>query len=335
MKNSASKACFLAVVLFSVSAFAAGSVSAANRIEGTVYDPERRPVNDVQIELQNDVGSLLSTTKTRSGGRFTFSGVSAGRYLIKVIPVGLAYLEETTSVDVINYGRANSSDTAYVDIYLRFDKRAQDQLLNRQAEVVFVQEVPDEAKKMYLSGIEEIKTDREKGLNKLKRAIELFPTYFDALSLLGREYLFSNDFREAYPYLIRAVDINPRSFASYYNLGYAFYYLNEISAGLLAARAAIMLAPADVDARVLYGILLRVSSKDEEAISELLKANSLSRNENPEAHWQLALVYNKLGRNEDAAKELELYIKVKPNIDPIEKKKTRELIQKLRGSKKK
>jgi tetratricopeptide (TPR) repeat protein len=315
--------------VFIISAACPIPVLAINRIEGTVYSPDRRPVNDVRVELQSDVGSLLNTAKTRSGGRFTFVGVAAGRFLIKVIPMGLGFLEETTYVEVLNFGRTNSSDTEYVDIYLKYDKRAQKETQNRSTEVVFAQDVPERARKLYESGVDSLKKNPEKGIVDLKEALAIFPAYFDALTALGNEYIARKDYANAYPFFLQAIDINPRSFTSYYNLSVSFYQLNEIKAALPAAKAATMLSPSYVDALVLYGVLLRLSEDYKEAMAELVKANSLSNNQNPEAHWQLALVFNKLNRNEEAAKELELYIKTNPNS--AENKKTQELIGKLRG----
>ncbi len=122
-------------------------VLALNRIEGLVYDPNRIPVNDVRVELLDEVESILANTKTTSGGRFTFSGVSSGRFIVKVIPVGQNFLEETKDVEIVNATRL-SSDTAYVDIYLRYDKRSSETLENRPAEAIFIQDVPKDAKRL-------------------------------------------------------------------------------------------------------------------------------------------------------------------------------------------
>jgi tetratricopeptide (TPR) repeat protein len=306
-------------------------VRATNRIEGVVYNPSRQPVNDVQIELQNDVGSLLSTAKTRGGGRFSFVGITAGRFLIRAVPMGLGFLEETVSTEIVNYGRVNSSDTAYVDIFLRYDRRASEQLQNRPAEVVFAQEVPIEAKKLYESGVQNIEKNPSEAITNFLEATRISPIYFDALLALGRTYMFLKDYNAAYPCFLRAIDINPRSVSSYYNLGLSFYQLNQVPAGLAAAKAATLLAPGYVDAQTLYGIFLRLNQNYKDAEIVLLKANALAKSGDPEVHWQLALLYNKLNRNEDAAKELELYLKSNPSS--ADRKKTQELIAKLRGAK--
>lgn len=325
---------FLCLSFFLVMFFASNILSkpvlAINRIEGMVYDPNRVPVNNVRVELLDEVGSTLTSTRTTSGGRFSFVGVSSGSFLVKVIPMGLNLLEETKEVSVYS-SRRGSSDTAYVDIYLRYDKRGNENLQNRPAEAVFVQDIPKEAKKLYEAASESLKKNQEKGISELEEAIKIFPNYFDALNSLGREYNSRKEYRKAYPYLIKAIDINSRSVSAYYSLAYAFFQLNEIPAALEAAKAVTILAPSYSDAQLLYGILLRTSGNYKEAETALVKAKSLTKKPNPEIHWQLALLYNKLNRNKEAVEELEAYLKV--STDSSEKKKVQDLIGKLRNAK--
>ncbi|HEX8198392.1 MAG TPA: tetratricopeptide repeat protein, partial [Pyrinomonadaceae bacterium] len=59
------------------------------------------------------------------------------------------------------------------------------------------------------------------------------------------------------------------------------------------------------------------------------QAKSLNKNNSvAEIHWQLALLYNKLGRNQEAAVELESYLKILPNAS--NKEDIKNLIAKLR-----
>lgn len=78
----------------------------------------------------------------------------------------------------------------------------------------------------------------------------------------------------------------------------------------------------------MYGTLLRVDGSYEQSEKVLLLAKKLSKDTVPEVHWQLALLYNKLGRNKEAADELELYLKAQP--DARDKKDIQDLIAKLR-----
>src|SRR5438093_13065945 len=92
-----------------------------NRIEGQVYDPNHRPVENVYVELLNEVDSVIQRTKTNSSGRFTFSGVPPGRLTVRVLTFGTNFMEQTQEVVIVQ--TRNSNDVDYVDISLRYDKR--------------------------------------------------------------------------------------------------------------------------------------------------------------------------------------------------------------------
>ena len=300
-----------------------------NRIEGQVYAPNRSPVENAYVELLNDVESVIARTRTTPSGRFSFGGIPPGRFIVKVLPIGGNFLVQTQEVQLTTVSR-NGGDTAYIDVYLRIDKRGGDNAAPMTREVLFVQEVPSEAKKLYDEGVAILGKTQEKGEAKLEEAIKLFPTYFDALSLLGRDYIGRKEYEKGYPYLLRAIDINARSYASYYSLGFAFYNLKQYPAALEAAKAAIVLMPESSDGQLLYGTVLRITGDFTDAEKALVKANTLTKKMNSDVHWQLALLYNKLNRNQETINELETFLKLVPGSP--DKNKIQEMIVKLKAS---
>jgi len=215
-----------------------------------------------------------------------------------------------------------------LDIYLKIDKRKFNSGFNGISEVVFVQEVPEEARRLYKKGLKDI-NDGSKGFDEIEQALRVFPEYFDALNTLGCEYVARKEYQKSLAYLIRSIDVNQRSFSSFYALAYACYELNHRPEALEAARAATVLQPTSVNAQLLYGTLLRLDGSYEKAEKVLLEGKKLSKERSvPEIHWQLALLYNKLGRNKEAADELEEYLKLQP--DAPNKKEIQGLIAKLR-----
>jgi len=298
-----------------------------NRIEGQVFDPNHRPVQNIYVELLGETDSVLQRTRTNSAGRFTFSGVPAGRLTVKVLPYGTNLMEQSQEVEIIQ--TRNRSDTAYVDITLRYDKHGRQAAIEKSG-VVFVQDIPAAAKKLYVDGIADLAKHQEKGLEELQAAINIFPDYFDALDSLGKEFISRKMYEKGYPHLLRAVDVNPRSFSSYYSLGYAFYQMKQYPAALEAARATTLLLPASAEAQLLYGTILRITGSYAEAEKALLLANSLAKKSNAETHWQLSLLYNRLNRTQDTVDELEAFLKLVPGSP--DKKKIRDMIAKLKSS---
>jgi len=269
-------------------------------------------VRDLYVELQNENYFAIARTRTDSAGRFSFNGVSFGRFNVRVMTSGTNYIEVTESVDLVNVMRG-AGDSVYLEIYLKFDKNKVNSGLAEITDAIFVQDVPEEARKLYRKGLKDLEKG-DVGFNEIEGALNIFPTYFDALNTLGTHYVSKKEYQKSLAYLIRAVDVNQRSFSTYYALAYACYELDHRPEALEAARAATILQPKSFNAQLLYGTLLRLDHSYEKAETALTEAKKLSKNRPvPEVHWQLALLYNKLGRNQEAADELETYLKMQPN----------------------
>src|SRR5438874_13323724 len=158
-----------------------------NRIEGQVYDPNHRPVENVYVELLNDVDSVIQRTKTNASGRFSFVGVPPGRLTVKVLTFGTNFMEQTQEVIIVQTRAGNDVD--YVDINLRYERRTRGPESDLPPGVIFVQEIPPAARTAYLKGIGDFGKDPEKGLLKIEEGIKMSRNYFDALNWLDKEYV--------------------------------------------------------------------------------------------------------------------------------------------------
>ena len=197
------------------------------------------------------------------------------------------------------------------------------------SDTVFVQEVPEEARRLYKNAVKDINDKNNKGFDEIEQALKIFPDYYDALDTLGREYVKRKEYQKSLSYLIKSIDVNQRSFSSFYALAYACYQLNHKTEAIEAARAATIIQPNSVNAQLLYGTVLRLSNSNEKAEKALLQAKNLSKN-SPVAqiHLQLGLLYRQLGRTKDAVNEFESYLEVQP--DAGNKKEIKDLIAELR-----
>jgi tetratricopeptide (TPR) repeat protein len=194
---------------------------------------------------------------------------------------------------------------------------------------VFVQEVPQVAQKEFDRGSDLLKNDRQKeGVESLKKAIDMFPSYFAALELLGMEYVKQQEYEPAIRVLTKAVEVNRRAYQSLYGLSVAQQSLKQLPQAVESMRRAITLNPGSVNANLWMGMLLRQSARLDEAETYLKQAKKLAESKSPDAHWQLALLFNDLKRYREAADELELFLKVQPDSKDTELIK--KLIQRLR-----
>lgn len=298
------------------------AVQQFNSISGHVFDDRRTPIPDLQVELLNDVDSVIQRTKTNSAGLFVFRALSNGIFQVRVQPYETNYVGQTQRVQL-----ERTRAFEQVDFVLAMKKSAS---LTGAPGAVFVQEVPDQARKDYERGAALLhkKDQRKEGVETLKRAIELFPTYFDALELLGTEYVKDHEFDAAIPLLTKAIEVNGRAYPSLYALSIAQYNLKQVPLAIESIRRALTLNQKSSAANLWLGMLLRQTDKLDEAETYLRQADHLAASKLPDAHWQLALLFNQLKRYKEAADELDLFLKVQPDSKDTELIK--KLIQRLR-----
>lgn len=304
-----------------------------NRIIGQVWGPDNRPVPDMYVELNNEVNMSVGRQKTTSSGMYEFTNLSAGLFRVRVLVLGTDYLEQVKDVQILNVVQG-MSDNQYCDFHLKFDPRRVTPMgSGGPPEQVFTQEgITPEAKKLYDKGRDLLMDKKsDEAIAKFKEALAIFPNYYYANSALGSELVERAKYREALDYLIRAIDANQRSFKSYYSLAYACFQLKEMPEAKTAAQAATILSPNSFDAQLLLGMILRQTGSFADAEKALVKAKTIGNNKVPRVNWQLALVYNRLNRNDEAIAELETYVKNETNSQS--KAEANELIAKLRTAK--
>lgn len=287
---------------------------APNTITGFVFDPARRRMADIYVELLDENGMTYARTKTNSSGMYTFRGLPDGVFILRVAAFSFGYTapEQRISLSSFSRIRGRGSVTEQVDFYLRPNAAARNSV--GEAEVVFAQDVPEEARKLYEAGIEDLANKKDtEGLEKLKAAIDLFPTYYLALDRLGTEYLARGHFEAAHVLLRLALHVNPRSFSSRFGFGLVQFKLGQDDDAIATLRLATETYGESANAFMWLGIALHKKGVYGEAKTALVKANKLSDGKSADVHWNLAKVYKDQGLYRDAAEELELMLKVKPD----------------------
>lgn len=217
-----------------------------NSISGYVFGFERQSVSDINVELLDELSRTVGRDRTDSSGHYFFHGIGSGRFQVRVMPFGTDYEEQIQEVEIVNIIRQTASGETRVsgfsneqrDFYLKLRKGIQ---LGRTA-AIFVQDIPEPAKKLYDAAILNLNNKKEaQGLENLKSALEIFPKYYLALERLGNEYVRLGHFEAARILLAIAVDVNPRGFKSWYGLAYSLYSLKKTTEGAKAIQTAVEL----------------------------------------------------------------------------------------------
>jgi tetratricopeptide (TPR) repeat protein len=293
-------------------------------VSGFIFDNQGKPLYNVRVELLNEVNSVLKRIRTDASGRYFFSGLSSGQFVIRALPIGTNYEEQTQDVEIAginNLGRP-LSENLQKDFYLRI--RQNQKKLNQIAGAIFVQEVPKEAEIQYKKGIADLEEKKiDLGVAGLENAIKLFPNYYMALEKLGILFISQQKYEKARNLFSQAVIINERGFNSWYGLGYANYSLKQTEKAIDAVQKAVSINPTSVEALLLLGITLRLDKQYQESEKALKSADKFSEGKSRDVHWYLALLYaQNLKRFKEAADELEVYLKIypaTPNSEAVKK----------------
>ncbi len=298
-------------------------------ISGYVFGPGRIPVSQVAVELRNDFDSVIGRTRTGASGQFTFLGVPSGRFTVTVLPLGTNFEEQSRGVEIAGIGARGQliPENVQIDFYLQPRK---EQEPTSAGQVVFVQEVPEPARKNYESAISDLGSKRtELGVAGLKRAIDIFPTYFLALERLGVEQLLQEQYEDAGKSFRSALSVNQRCFPCWHGVTYASFALEKWDDVIENAQKALELEKNSVGTLAMLGIAQRAVKKYDDAEKSLLRAKKFDDVKTPDIYWNLALLYAyNLKKYQEAADALELYLKSNPTIPDPSKIKT--LIKRLR-----
>jgi tetratricopeptide (TPR) repeat protein len=266
-----------------------------------------------------------------------------GRYIIKIRPGNTGYLEYSQQVVIsaISSSRAtdrpSGSDNQHIDIALRLDERGMYGPFAIPG-VVFVQNVPEQAKRNYDEGIVYLRDKKEEqAFAKLRQALEVFPDYYAALDRLGAEYgvrgvtdkgIDKEYLQAGLVLLTKAAQVNPRGYSSMYGLGWIEYHLGMTPEAIDHLGKAAALYGKAPEPYLMLGKAYRRAKTPDKAEEALKRADQLANGKDPDIHWTLANVYNEQKRYGEAAAQLELYLKNAPKgEDP---QKIKDLISKLR-----
>jgi tetratricopeptide (TPR) repeat protein len=297
---------------------------ARSSISGFVLDTDQRPIGQIIVELRNEFNSVIGRTRTEGSGRFFFSGLGHGRYILHALPLGTGFSEQSVEVEISGIGIRGQmlADNVNKDIYLK-PRRSSEATPAKNA-VIYAQAVPQDAEALYKDAVSDLdRGNADTGIANLEKAVAVFPTYFAALHRLGVVRLTQNRFADAIEMFNRALAVNDRSFNSLYGLAYAQYVTRKFTEAVSSLEKAVELKPDSLGANLLLGTAQRITKDFANAEKALKKAARLAEGTSPDVHWQLALLYGRdMNRFEEAVRELELYLKLSPNApnkDDVEK----------------
>ena len=106
LRTSIRTTVLLAAVIFVLELFASPVYGqGGNSVGGHVFGVDRRPLSDIHVELLDDLSRTLARARTDASGRYTFFGLSSGRFRVRVMPFGTDYDEQELEVEIVSFTR--------------------------------------------------------------------------------------------------------------------------------------------------------------------------------------------------------------------------------------
>jgi Tfp pilus assembly protein PilF len=295
----------------------------------TVRDDSGHTVSSIRVSLEDENSQPIATKFPDGSGRFQFRGLRSGIYNVRVETAGTPFEPVTVSVPLQSMtnstiNRSTTDIPTPIDIVLRRRKSAD----GAAPAIVFSQVIPPPAREEFTRAVSNLNKSSASGIDSLKKAVEIFPDYFDALELLGTQYAKLGQFQDAAPILARALAVNDKATISMYWLGFSYLKLNRFNESIEWLQNASTLDSANPNVFMALGLAHGLNNSLDEAESALKTAYKLGGPGAADSHLYLAGLYNKRERYGEAWRELELYLKEAKGVkDPAQIK---EMISKLK-----
>ena len=297
------------------------ALQAGVSIYGTVSLPDGNPAIRVIVRISGSSG-LNREVRTDNQGRYEFQGIPAGRYRLTV----------TNPADPSQFTDAVEADTSrtagnrlLIHLYLRTPQAKKETRAGVVSLAEASQQIPKDARKAFEEGVR-LKVDNQidKALKIFTRAIELYPSYFQALAERGQLHIAKNQNTEAIADFERAVKLNEGWGPALRGLGYCYLEQQKFEDAAQFLERAVAAEPGVANTHLFFGIASLALDRRDAAKNALQEALKLDSKGAVTAHIYLADLYARQERYTDAADELRIYLAASPGAPNAAKLKAKE-----------
>jgi len=275
--------------------------SGNNTIQGRVHFPSGQTTGSVKVSLESTSSfGASSSTATDQDGTFRFRGLEPGSYTV-IVDAGNQYekAREPVIIDQESRGRL-----VQVAVQLRFKVDASNPAFAG---------VPEKALNLYEKGTAAAKKgDNKAAAQFFSDAVAAHPNFAMALTDLGFQYMKLNQMDKAAETYEALIKLKPEDPTAHLNLGIARYNQKKFEDAETHLRKALELKSTGPMAHYYLGMTLVNLKRHNEALPEF-EATVANGGENIAlAHRYLGGLYMSTNKNQQAADELEKYLKLDP-----------------------
>ncbi len=284
-----------------------------------------------EVRLEQQLGRTIDTTTTDMLGRFTFSNVPRGSYILRVEIDGFQVAEQRVEVrDDDHHAIAN----IIVDKPVAPDSRADKNSGSYVADISQFMH-PQKAVDVYNKALgNSRKGKKEEAIRQLEESIRIAPDFCQAYADLGVLYWQAGRVEDAERALLRAHELNARNADPLVWLSGLYADTNRPERAVAIAEEAIRRNPRSGAAFLYLGIALYKLSLLDRAEAALKKAFGLGPKMG-QARLMLANVYLRQSRYGDTLDQLDRYLAENPGgVDrPAAEETRRKLLKALEAKK--
>ena len=271
-----------------------GQVSSETALAGTLT-----------VELVSNDHAVSESAYVRPDGSFEFASVSPGGYELRMTGAGGAIIyhqpilingpEPNLSINIP--GRQNEDTNGGGTVSIR-------QLQHK---------IPPEARKEFDKGVTASKKgDHQSALDHFQKAVSIDPELADGYNNLGSAHATLGQLEQAAKQFQKAIDLVPDHTLAVANLSVTLCKMHQYPEAERVARRALSLDSSLLKIRYVLAVcLIAQHGNNVEVLENLQRASA----EVPKAHLVAADILEETGRRDDAATQLEEYLKSTPGQD--------------------
>jgi tetratricopeptide (TPR) repeat protein len=289
-------------------------------ISGQVRTGDHKTVENVMIRIETHAGAVVDEGTTDSLGRFRFTRLRAGQYRV-LAKAGTS----TAPAQLVDLSRA--SPRVHVLLELAPDSPT---FVSRERPGVIDVRVPVDARnhvEKARAAVAENKSNE--AISHFKKAIEIYPEFYDAHMSLAQLYMDSSQWEKAEASLRQALKIMPKSVAAMVSLGEVYRRQKKYSEGEKVLEQALKINDASWQSNFTLGRIYWELKDIAKAARYVARSIELQPNV-AEAHLLAGNIFIRAGLPSNALIEYEEYMRLAPNGEFAAQTQT--LIEKLKKS---
>jgi tetratricopeptide (TPR) repeat protein len=275
-----------------------------NMIQGRIHLPSGQSVTGKTIKVNLESVSAFGTMSTAADqdGTFRFTSLPPGAYTV-VVDAGPEFEKARESVNIDREAsRGGRSIQLTIQLQLKVDS----------SNPAFAG-VPEKALNLYQKGTAAArKNDPKAAVQFLSDAVAAHPNFSIALSELGSQYIILKQWDKAGETFDTLLKLKPNDAAAHLNLGMVLFNEKKMEDAESHLRKALELNNSGPTGHYYLGLTLISLKRYQDALKEF-EATVANGGENIAlAHKYLGGLYMSTQKNQQAADELEKYLKLDP-----------------------